>query len=56
MKKPKKRKAPKAPKAPPRHPREGWEEEFRRMAEAGDDEPLLPDDMANEWDETEWRW
>lgn len=39
-----------------RSPRQGWEESFRAMAAAGDDAPLWPDDLANEWDETEWEW
>lgn len=38
-----------------RHPREGWAEEARRMAEAGEDGLVWPD-FPNEFDETEWRW
>jgi antitoxin MazE len=41
---------------PARKPRAGWAEAFKRMAEAGDDAPLLPDDLANAFDETNWRW
>ena len=40
-----------------RHPREGWEEEFRIMAERGEDR--LPDwdvPTLNSWDEREWEW
>ena len=38
------------------HVRAGWEEEFARMAEQGDD--VLLDDTAvtNAWDEQEWVW
>jgi antitoxin MazE len=41
---------------PARRLREGWDEAFARMAEKGDDAPLLPDDLKNEFDETEWEW
>ena len=40
----------------PRPAREGWDTAFKAMADAGDDAPLLPDDMSNEWDDTEWTW
>jgi hypothetical protein len=40
----------------PRHPREGWEESFRRMVEAGDDAPLLPDFGLTTWEDEEWEW
>lgn len=38
-------------------PRFGWDEQFRAMAEAGDDQ-LLDDDVVSltEWDEVEWEW
>lgn len=38
-------------------PRYGWEEEFKAMAEAGDDQ-LLDAEVwtATEWDEREWEW
>jgi len=37
--------------------RSGWEEEFRRMAEQGDDALLDRDSLApTKWDRTEWRW
>ena len=38
-------------------PREGWAQEFKAMAEAGDDE--LVDEEAvttSSWDEEEWEW
>lgn len=37
------------------HPREGWDEQFQAMAQRGDDAPLM-DDLANEWDDSEWEW
>lgn len=38
-------------------PRQGWAEQFRAMAEAGDDK-LLDKDSRNQstWDQTEWEW
>ena len=36
--------------------RAGWEDAFRRMAEAGDDQLLDGDHSLTEWDETEWEW
>ena len=39
-----------------RRPREGWDAAFERMAMAGDDTPLLPDDLASDWDDEEWEW
>jgi antitoxin MazE len=41
---------------PARAVREGWSDAFRRMAEAGDDRPLLDGVPASEWDEAEWKW
>ncbi len=38
-----------------RRPRQGWEEEFTRMAEAGDD-ALLDPETPTEWDKSEWTW
>ncbi len=38
-------------------PRHGWDEEFRAMAEQGDDQlldPQAPD--ATAWDADEWEW
>ena len=42
--------------APARKPRAGWAEAFKRMGEAGDDGPLIPDELRNEFDNTEWTW
>ena len=39
-----------------RRSREGWDAAFERMAKAGDDTLLLPDDLANDWDDEEWEW
>ena len=39
-----------------RSPRENWEAAFAKMAAAGDDEPLLPDDLSSDWDDSEWKW
>jgi antitoxin MazE len=36
--------------------RDGWDAAFARMAEAGDDAPLLPEEQANAFDEEEWTW
>lgn len=36
------------------HARAGWEEEFARMAEEGEDALLDADAPASEWDEREW--
>jgi antitoxin MazE len=40
-----------------RRPRQGWDEQFRTMAEPGDDR-LLDDGAANltQWDVDEWEW
>ena len=42
---------------PIRTPRQGWEEQYQRMAENGDD-ALLDGDISSmtKWDETEWEW
>lgn len=37
------------------HPRAGWEEAFKQMHAAGDDE-LLDDYVATDFDENEWLW
>lgn len=38
-------------------PRQGWEEQFQRMAQLGDDRLLDGEDLsASSWDETEWEW
>ena len=42
---------------PIRTPRQGWEAQFQRMAESGDDALLDADTPAlTKWDETEWEW
>lgn len=40
---------------PKRKPREGWDEKFRR-AVVRDETLLIPDDLSNEFDETERTW
>lgn len=40
---------------PSGHPRQGWDEQFRKMAERGDDQ-LLDNYVPTKWDETEWTW
>lgn len=35
--------------------RRGWEEAYRRMAEAGDD-ALADKPVATDWDKAQWRW
>lgn len=35
--------------------RQGWDEAYRRMAEAKDD-ALLDEPIATAWDKTKWRW
>jgi antitoxin MazE len=42
---------------PLQHPRQGWEEQFRAMAEHGDDQ-LVDGDIVtlSAWDEEEWEW
>jgi antitoxin MazE len=42
---------------PIQRPRDGWDEQFRRMAERGDD-GLLDAEVASltEWDVDEWEW
>ena len=38
-------------------PRQGWEEQYQRMAENGDDALLDADTPTlTEWDSTEWEW
>ena len=36
--------------------RSGWDEAFKAMAAHGDDAALLPDDLEQSFDETEWEW
>lgn len=42
--------------APAPGTREGWDTAFVAVAEAGDDAPLMPDTLANEWDDEDWTW
>lgn len=41
-----------------RPPRYGWDEQFRTMAEQGDDQLLDEEEVLTltEWDEREWEW
>jgi antitoxin MazE len=37
--------------------REGWDQAFEKMAEEGDDSPLIRDeDLSHSWDGDEWQW
>ena len=36
-------------------PRDGWDEQFRAMAEHHDDR-LLDESIPTQWDLTEWKW
>lgn len=36
-------------------PRSGWEEQFRAMAERGEDK-LIDPEIPTTWDESEWEW
>jgi len=40
---------------PTSRPRHGWDEQFRAMAERGDDQ-LLDKPVPTQWDRSEWRW
>jgi len=40
---------------PVSHPRQGWEEQFRAMAEHGDDQ-LLDKPVPTKWDRSDWVW
>lgn len=42
--------------APVRSVREGWSAAFEKMAAAGDDEPLVPGALENEFDTEAWTW
>jgi hypothetical protein len=38
-------------------PRHGWDEQFKTMAAAGDDQLLDGEDVPlAEWDDVEWQW
>jgi antitoxin MazE len=40
-----------------RRAREGWEKQFRAMAERGDDAPIWDDARSlTSWDERDWKW
>jgi antitoxin MazE len=41
---------------PTAHPRANWAEQFRQMAEHGDDMLLDADGPLTEWEATEWQW
>jgi antitoxin MazE len=43
--------------SPLKNPREGWEGQFKLMAERGDDK-IFGDEMVGltSWDEEEWEW
>jgi antitoxin MazE len=41
---------------PSSHVRADWAEQFRQMAERGDDHLLDPDFTLTEWEATEWQW
>lgn len=36
--------------------RQGWEKAFAQMAQAHEDQLLIPDDLENDWDEGAWEW
>jgi antitoxin MazE len=40
---------------PVSRPRSGWDEQFRAMAERGDDQ-LLDKPVATKWDRSDWVW
>ena len=41
---------------PSSRPRTDWADQFRQMAERGDDRLLDADDTLTEWEATEWQW
>ncbi len=42
---------------PVSRPRHGWEDQFRAMAERGNDAPVWgPGPSLSSWDEREWKW
>lgn len=42
---------------PIKRPRQGWAEQFRLMAERGDDQLIDGDSISgSSWDATEWEW
>ena len=42
--------------APVRGVREGWSAALEKMAAVGDDAPLVPDALENEFDAEGWTW
>ena len=40
---------------PASHPRHGWDEQFRAMAQRGDDR-LVDESLPTQWDVNEWKW
>ncbi len=42
--------------APARGVREGWDSAFEKMAAAGDDAPVIPDAVENDFDTEDWTW
>jgi antitoxin MazE len=40
---------------PVTRPRRGWDEQFRAMAENGDDK-LIDEPVSTQWDRSEWKW
>jgi antitoxin MazE len=41
---------------PSTRPRADWADQFRQMAEHGDDQLLDSDAATTEWEATEWQW
>ena len=42
--------------APARHVREEWGAAFHKMATAGDDAPVIPEAVGNDFDTEDWAW
>jgi len=42
--------------APTTSVREGWDAAFEKMATAGDDAPVIPDTLENNFDAADWTW
>ncbi len=42
--------------APVRSVREGWSAAFEKTVAAGDDAPLVPDALENDFDAEDWTW
>ena len=36
--------------------REGWDEQFKLMAQMGDDNLLDDENLVSSWDDEEWEW